>query len=153
MSKIKNEIKLVNADILFSIEPNCTALAKSHYKVNVEFSPSFQTRDQYLEFRKSWKNLYKRLSHGIRLLRPAANFACQELPLVTYHSGRHVWPHHNVSNALFFWRMHAKAMLVALALAKKIAGEQRDKNICGHCLRRDCECSESDVSVNMGAKG
>lgn len=132
MSDKVNEIQLVNAKIAFTIHPNCTPNSKSHFCVKVEFRPEFKTREEYLAFRKSWKNLYMRVAKGIRILRPVANFALQELPFTTYHHGRYLWPHHDVSRTLFCWRMQAKALLMALVIAKQIAGEQRN-HACTRC--------------------
>jgi hypothetical protein len=150
--KLFNTIQLVNAKVCFNIHMNCTPHAKSHYDVEVELHPEFKTQKEYLEFRKSWKNLYMTLSDGIRRIRPLIQLACQpSMATDNFFRGRYKWPHHELTNNLFFWRMRAKALLKALAMAKRLAGEQREQQ-CPRCLRRDCECLESDV-VDAEAKG
>lgn len=151
--QLKNEIWLVNARIQFAIHLCGKRGAKSHYSVEVDFSPEFTTRQEYLAFRASWKRRYMELSTGIRLIRPVVNMALQTMPRTNaFHGGVLYQPHSHLVHVLFYWRMQAKALLAALEAAKRLAGAQRNaKQACSHCLKVECECSDLDAAPGMGA--
>lgn len=149
-----NVISLSGATVTFKVVAINTRGAKSHYGVKIEFTPTFQSRDEYLAFRKDWKTMYMGLSQAIRTMRKVRVVVCQNPALNCPIDSPTLWStSQGVSSSLFAWRMHAKALLVALQLAKVVAGQQRNIHVCPHCLDRQCSCVDADVMADMGAKG
>lgn len=47
----------------------------------------------------------------------------------------------------------AEAVLEIRKLKAKLKAKERKPAICSHCMEVECECSDFDVSADMGARG
>lgn len=123
-------LKLRHATVSFKIKFSPNTKAKWEIDATPEFT--FKTKEEYLEFVKSWKAEYKKVSKSILMLKRPVGFICsQNFPSV-YLFGRYHWPTSLACNVLFSIRMMAKALLMLRSQARTVAVLQHVQN-CPKC--------------------
>lgn len=123
-------LKLRHATVSFKVK--CSPETKAKWEIDATPEFAFKTKEEYLEFVKSWKAEYKKVSKAILMLKRPVGFVCSQNFPSGYLFGRYYWPTSLAHTALFFIRMMAKALLMLRSQARTVAVLQHAQN-CPKC--------------------
>jgi hypothetical protein len=121
----KSCIRFLRGQVYYSIK--LVPDAKTKWTIDSQCQFQFNTKEEYVDFVKSWKEHYRILSKSIRMLKKPMAFIGCNLRSVTYVYGKYVHPDSNLHVAMFALKAQAKALMQLRLESKKLARKQREE--------------------------